>query len=44
MWWRDQNLDQPVEDKSGRQWHFRVWYGFPEGTHVQRIFFWNEDR
>ena len=43
MWWRGQSLDKPIDDKSGRRWHFLVWHGHLDGRYLQRIFFWCED-
>ena len=42
MWWNHQNLDAPRQDKAGKRWHFRVWHGSVNGTHIERIFFWDD--
>jgi len=44
MWWNYQNIDQARADRSGRKWHFRVWHDWVDGTYIQRVFFWDEDR
>jgi len=44
MWWRNQNLDSPIRDTTGRMWNFLVWSDFVDGVQVQRIFFWDEDK
>jgi hypothetical protein len=44
MWWDAQNLNKPRRDKSGKRWNFRVWHGFSEGQHMERVFFWDDTR
>jgi hypothetical protein len=44
MWWNHQNLDADRLDKAGIRWHFRVWHDVVDGTHVERIFFWDDAR
>lgn len=43
-WWTGQNIETPVRDTSGNNWHFRFWHSHHEGIYVQRVFFWNEDQ
>ena len=44
MWWKSQNLDKPILDRSGKKWHFAVWHDHINGVYTQRIFFWNYDK
>ena len=44
MWWKSQNLDKSITDKSGQTWHFAIWHDQVDGVYTQRIFFWNHDK
>lgn len=44
MWWKSQNLDKPIEGLGGSLWHFRVWHNVVDGTHIERVYFWDEPR
>jgi hypothetical protein len=44
IWWRGQNLTNPVVDAGGTGSHFLVGHDHVDGIHTQRIFFWNTAR
>jgi hypothetical protein len=44
MWWRNQNLEKPISDPTGKRWNFRVWHDFVDEQEIQRIFFWDDEK
>jgi hypothetical protein len=47
MWIDQKNLNMPREDRSGKRWHFRVWYDVWTDDRVRsaaRIFFWDDPK
>lgn len=44
MWWRGQNIDNPIIDKNGNYWEFKVWHDFVEGIYLQKIYFWDKNK
>ena len=44
MWWKGQNIEKEIKDKSGKDWFFGVWHNHVNGIYHQRIFFWRKDK